>query len=57
MRYPVTTKTVTEAAGDENCVARAGNATATIVELSGVSAAPSAADTRTDPRNGFTGRS
>jgi hypothetical protein len=54
----VTTNTVTAAAGDMNSAASAGSATATIVELSGVSAAPSAAETRTDPRRGFTrGRS
>jgi hypothetical protein len=41
---------VTVAAGAPNSVLNAGSATATIVEFSGVSAAPSAADARTDPR-------
>src|SRR5688500_12905081 len=54
-RYPVTTNSVTVAAGALNSVLSAGSATATIVELSGVSAAPSAADVRTEPR--FTGTS
>ena len=49
-RYPVTTNSVTVAAGAENSMLSAGNATATIVEFSGVRAAPSAAAVRTDPR-------
>lgn len=47
MRYPVMTVSVTRDAGAPNSRLSAGSATATIVELSGVSAEPSAADTST----------